>query len=74
VAQVQEALGMPVPLEGALGATTIREFGVYLRELGEQAGLDVAGLAERAASGTNVHVPDAAAPRALDRELFRAAG
>jgi non-ribosomal peptide synthetase component F len=74
VAQVQEALGMPVPLEGALGATTIREFAAYLRELGDQANLDVASLAERAASGRSQAADPPATPRPLNRELFRATG
>ncbi|HZM81204.1 MAG TPA: condensation domain-containing protein [Candidatus Limnocylindrales bacterium] len=70
VAQVQEALGMPVPLDGALGATTIREFAQYLREVGDEAGVDVTDRAQSAGYGATGAT--AAGPRALDRRPLRA--
>jgi hypothetical protein len=69
VAQVQEALGMPVPLDGALGATTIRDFAHYLREIGDEAGVDVEQLA--ASLGAKQDLV-AGGPRALDRRQFKA--
>jgi hypothetical protein len=66
VARVQEAVGFAVPLDGALGATTIRDFAGYLRTLSHAAGVD---LDRVLAHGAPVAAP--AGPRPLDRERFR---
>ncbi|HEX5199864.1 MAG TPA: condensation domain-containing protein [Actinoplanes sp.] len=59
-ARLQEALGLPVPLDGLLGLATARDLAGYLRDLGAAAGLDVEA---RAASGG----PPIATVRRLER-------
>jgi len=67
VARLQDVLGFAVPLDGALGATTIRDFAGYLRALGRAAGIDVdqVVVAERPAGTAPM------GPRRLDRARYR---
>jgi hypothetical protein len=72
VSQVRETFGLAVPLDGAMTATTVRDFAGYLRELGAAAGVDVDRVAERAAAGEPpAPPPPGSVPRRLDRDRYR---
>lgn len=75
VSRVQEALAIPVPLDGAMTATSIRDFAAYLRELGTRAGVDVDATAENAGQAAGSQPAGRTAPPAgphrLNREAYR---